>query len=252
MRLTRVIDIDTGDIQRLRRRKMVDPRLHAVRVTAPFEIEVVGDELVRLGVFPNDGRLPGQILGDLLTLIAGEGAGEAGVDGVFHRRKILPAVNAVAPVIQTEIVIQLPEVRIFLLQAAHEALLHIAANIVVMLGFVIQLPADNRRMMLHMGHQRADNFFGIAAKGRVDDIHDLPRTIFLLPRDGGDQNIGMFRRQPGRYGVGRRPDDDRNAGLIHRLQHPVDMVEIVLALFRLQRTPGGLGNTHHVNAGFAH
>ncbi len=58
VRLTRVIDIDTGDIQRLRRRKMVDPRLHAVRVTAPFEIEVVGDELVRLGVFPNDGRLP--------------------------------------------------------------------------------------------------------------------------------------------------------------------------------------------------
>ncbi len=54
--------------------------------------------------------------------------------------------------------IQLPEVRIFLLQAAHEALLHIAANIVVMLGFVIQLPADNRRMVLHMGHQRADNF----------------------------------------------------------------------------------------------
>lgn len=156
--LTRVIDIDAGDIQRLRRRKMVDPRLHAVRVTAPFEIEVVGDELVRLGVFPNDGRLPCQILGDLLTLIAGEGAGEAGVDGVFHRRKILPAVNAVAPVIQAEIAIQLPEVRIFLLQAAHEALLHIAANIVVMLGFVIQLPADNRRMVLHMGHQRADNF----------------------------------------------------------------------------------------------
>ncbi len=52
-------------------------------------------------------------LGDLLTLIAGEGAGEAGVDGVFHRRKILPAVNAVAPVIQAEIVIQLPEVGYF-------------------------------------------------------------------------------------------------------------------------------------------
>ena len=83
-----MIDIDAGDIQRLRRRKMVDPRLHAVRVTAPFEIEVVGDELVRLGVFPNDGRLPGQILGDLLTLIAGEGAGEAGVDGVFHRQPV--------------------------------------------------------------------------------------------------------------------------------------------------------------------
>jgi hypothetical protein len=106
--LARVIDIDTGNIQRLRRRKMVDPRLHAVRVTAPFEIEVVGDELMRLGIFPNDVRLPGQILGDLLALIAGERAGEAGVDGVFDRRKILPAVNAVAPVIQTEIVIQLP------------------------------------------------------------------------------------------------------------------------------------------------
>jgi hypothetical protein len=61
-----------------------------------------------------------------------------------------------------------------------------------MLGFVIQLPANNRRMVLHVRHQRADNLFGIAAKGRVDDIHDLPRAIFLLPVDGGDQNIGCF------------------------------------------------------------
>ncbi len=105
VRLARVIDINTGDIQCLRCRKMVDPRLHAVRVTAPFKIEVVGDELVRLGVLAHDLRLPGQILGDLLALITEKGAGEAGVDGIFHRRKILPAVNAVAPVIQTEIVI---------------------------------------------------------------------------------------------------------------------------------------------------
>jgi hypothetical protein len=68
--LARMIDIDTSNAKRLRRRKMVDTRLHTERKAAPFEIEVVGDELMRLGIFANNIRLPGQILGNLLTLIA--------------------------------------------------------------------------------------------------------------------------------------------------------------------------------------
>ena len=250
--LTRVIDIDTGNIQRLRRRKMVDSRLHAIGVAAPFKIEVVGDELMRLGIFTYDVRLPGEVLGHLLALVAGERAGEAGVNGIFDRRKILPAIDAVAPVVQTKIFIQPGEIGILFPQAAHKTFLHIAADIIVMLGFVIQLPANNRRMVLHVRHQSADNLFGVAAKGRVDDIHDLPRTIFLLSVDGGDQNVRMFSRQPGRDGVSRRADNHRDPRFMHSVQHPVDMVEVILAFLRLQRTPGRFGNPHHVNARFAH
>ena len=150
--LARVIDIDTGNIQRLRRRKMVDSRLHAVGVAAPFKIEVVGDELMRLGIFAHDLRLPGEILRHLLALVARERAGEAGVNGILDRRKILPAINTVAPVVQTKIVIQPVEIGVFFSQAAHKPLLHIAADIIVMLGFIIQLPANNCRMSLHVRH----------------------------------------------------------------------------------------------------
>ena len=107
---------------------------------------------MRLGIFAHDLRLPGEILRHLLALVAGERAGEAGVDSVFDRRKILPAIDAVAPVVQTKIVIQPVKIGVFFPQAAYKTLLHMAADIIVMLGFVIQLPANNRRMVLHVRH----------------------------------------------------------------------------------------------------
>ena len=59
-----MVDVDTRDIERTRRREVIDFRLDAVGVSAPIEIEVLGDELAGPRMTANQSRLPREILGD--------------------------------------------------------------------------------------------------------------------------------------------------------------------------------------------
>lgn len=53
-----MVDVHAGDVHGGRGLEMVDRGLHAEGVASPFEVEVVGDELVVVGVFAHDVGLP--------------------------------------------------------------------------------------------------------------------------------------------------------------------------------------------------
>ena len=59
-RLRRVVDVASRNIQAFRDPVVVDFGLDTVGVTGPVEVKVMGDKLVRAGVFPDDGSLPGR------------------------------------------------------------------------------------------------------------------------------------------------------------------------------------------------
>ena len=62
----------------------------------------MGDKLVRTGVFPDNRRLPGKVIGDQPALELLEFRAEAAVDGAPYIRDVLPCIHPVAPVIEPE------------------------------------------------------------------------------------------------------------------------------------------------------
>ena len=105
--LGRVVDVHAGDVHALRRLEMVDGRLHAEGIAAPFEIEIMSDELVGLGVLAHDVGLPLEEFGHLRAAEAVELAEQRLVDRAGHVREILPRVDAVGPVVQAEAGVEL-------------------------------------------------------------------------------------------------------------------------------------------------
>ena len=127
--LGRVVDVHAGDVHALRRLEMVHGRLHAEGVAAPLEVEVVGDELVGLGVLAHDVGLPLEEFGDLRAAEAVEFAEQRLVDCGGHVREILPRVDAVGPVVQAEASVELVQIVVELLaQVFDERGLHVRGD----------------------------------------------------------------------------------------------------------------------------
>ena len=73
MILRGMVDIDAGYVEHACRREMIDPGLDAIGVSAPFEIEVLGYELILARMLANQRRLPRQILRHQASLKLSEG-----------------------------------------------------------------------------------------------------------------------------------------------------------------------------------
>lgn len=133
---------------------MVDGRLHAEGIATPFEIEVVSDELVVMSVFTHDIGLPLQESTNLITTELVKLTTKRLVDRGGHIREVLPRIDAVRPVVKTEVMVQLVQIAIeLLIQILDEQALHVVGHGLVVLGFVIDLVADHCRMVGNVGDQ---------------------------------------------------------------------------------------------------
>ena len=165
-RLCWMIDITSSNIQTLSDPIVVNIRLDTVRVSGPVEVKVMGDKLVGTGVFPDDGSLPGQIIGNQTALEFLKFRRETAVDGSSHIRDIFPCVHPVAPVVKTKSCVQSVGRTEFIPQIPDKHPLDIIACGTVIFGFVIDLVADDCRMIADMLHQFADHPFTIKQVGR--------------------------------------------------------------------------------------
>ena len=251
--LGRVVDVHTGDVHALRRLEMVDGRLHAEGVAAPLEVEVVGDELVGLGVLAHDVGLPLEEFGHLRTTEAVELAAQRLVDRTGHIREVLPGVDAVGPVIQAEAGVELVQVVVeFLAQVLDEQGLHVRGDRVVVLGLVVDLIADDGRMVGHVRDEPADDALRVEPVRRVGDIHDLAGAVLARAGRGDGQDLGMHLHHPGGHRVGRRADDHVNAGALGRVEGAVNMREVEDARLGFLGAPGGFRDADQVDAGLLH
>ena len=246
--LRRVVNIHTGDGQRTRRMKMVDTGLHAIGMSAPVEIKILCHKLVVSAILSDDLCLPRKEPVHQSALVLLELRAQAAVDRPPHIGKILPRIDPVAPVIQTEFVIQRIQIVVELFaQVFHESLLHIFSGGSVVLRLIVQLKADHARPVCRVFHQFPNHPFRIEQVDWVRDIHDLAGSVNSPPLFRGRQHLRIRFHHPGRHRVSRRPDDHRDSRLLHRIHHSLHMREIKHSILRLAGAPGRLRDPHHVD-----
>ena len=86
---------------------MVDVRLDTKGVAPPFKVKVMGNELSLMLILIDDPGLPGKVVGHQLPLVLSKLTGQTAIDCPVHRRKVLPGVNPVRPVVKTKVVVKL-------------------------------------------------------------------------------------------------------------------------------------------------
>ncbi|MNI34821.1 hypothetical protein D3C73_888210 [compost metagenome] len=243
-----MVNIHAGNIEGLCGGKVVDGWLHSVRIPPPFKIKVLRDELPRLLILVHQCRLPGQKIRHQPALETGELRPETAVNGAHHRREVLPAVDPVAPVVQPETAVDLFQCSEFLPHIFDEQQLYIVSGRLVMLGFIVCLVADHRRMLADPADQLADDPLRMEQIGGTGNIHYLTRAVFTRSLGRYGQDTRVLLHQPRGYGIGRCSDDHRDPRRMHRVQHPVNRGEVEHAVLRLMGTPGGFSNADCVDA----
>ena len=248
-----VVDVHAGDVHGGRGLEVVDGRLHAVGVSAPFEIEVVGDELVVMRVFAHDVGLPLQEGAHLVAAELVEFAAQGLVDGGGHVREVLPGVDAVGPVVEAEVVVELVQIAVELLaQILDEQALHVLGDGIVVFRLVVHLVADDGRMVGDVGDELADHAFAVEAVGGVDDVHDLARAILALAARGDREHARVEFDEPAGHRVGRRADDDVDAGAVGCVERAVHVGEVEYARLRFAGAPCGFGDADDVQSRSLH
>ncbi len=251
--LGRVVDVHAGDVHGGGGLEVVDGRLHAVGVSAPFEIEVVGDELVVMRVFAHDVGLPLQEGAHLVAAELVEFAAEGLVDGGGHVREVLPGVDAVGPIVEAEVAVELVQIAVELLaQVLDEQALHVLGDGIVVFRLVVHLVADDGRMVGDVGGELADHAFAVETVGGVDDVHDLARAVFALPVRGDGDDARIEFDEPAGHRVGRRTDDDVDAGAVGGVERTVHMGEVEHTRLRLAGAPCGFGDADDVQSRVLH
>ena len=232
---------------------MVDGRLHAEGITTPFEIEIVGNELVVVRIFAHDVGLPLQEGAHLVAAELVELTAEGFVDGRGHIREVLPGVHTIGPVVEAKVMVHLIEVAIeFLVQVFDEQTLHVVGDRIVVLGLVIHLIADDRRMVGHVGDEPADHALTVETVGGVNDIHDLACAVFAFAVRGDGEHARVELDEPAGHGVGRRTDDDVDVGALGRVEGAVHIGEVEFARLGFAGAPRGFGDANHVEPGVLH
>ena len=249
----RVVDVHAGDVHCGRGLEVVDGRLHAVGVSAPFEIEVVGDELVVMRVFAHDVGLPLQEGAHLIAAELVEFAAQGLVDGGSHVREVLPGVDAVGPVVEAEVVVELVQIAVeLLMQILDEQTLHVVGHGIVVLGFIIDLVADHRRMVGNVGDQLADHALTVETVGGVDDVHDLAGAVLAFAVRSDREHARIDFDEPARHRVGWSADDDIDTDTLCRVESTIHIGEVERTRLRFAGAPCGFGNTDNVQSRFLH
>ena len=101
-----VIDICSCNGQTSGSSEMIHIRLNSIGISSPFKIQIMSDKLILSAVFIYDRRLPAQKLLHLKPLELFKLRAQTSVNGSPDVREVLPGVDPVAPVIQTELRIQ--------------------------------------------------------------------------------------------------------------------------------------------------
>jgi len=246
-----VVDVHAGDVHGGRGLEVVDGRLHAVGVSAPFEVEVVGDELVVMRVFAHDVGLPLQEGAHLVAAELVEFAAQGLVDGGGHVREVLPGVDAVGPVVEAEVVVELVQIAVELLpQVLDEQALHVLGDGIVVFRLVVHLVADDGRMVGDVGDELADHAFAVEAVGGVDDVHDLACAVFALAARGDREHARVEFDEPAGHRVGA--DDDVDAGAVGCVERAVHVGEVEYARLRFAGAPCGFGDADDVQSRSLH
>ncbi len=215
--------------------------------------EIVGDELVRPLELTDDPGLPGQEIGDDLLLEPFPFELIARVEDAVAGRQVLEIRDILSPIVQAPGFVQGGGSAEYLLDAPAEHGLDMRIGGPRGMGLVIELIADDGRMVLESGDKPADDALGVKTICRMGEVGHLPEAVSVAGRvDRLHLDLGMLLKEPGGYGIGRGAQDDLDTGLVQAVDDPLEPGEIELAVARLHHAPGGFTQAHEIDPGFFH
>ncbi len=173
---------------------MVDLGLDAVGMTAPAQIEVLCNELMRFRMFADEFSLPSEKIGYEAALKLRESICNARIHCAVGRGKVLPAINAVAPIIKPPSLVESVEIAPFSLHCFNKGRLHIWTSGVVGFGLVVDLVSDDRGMVSDMRNQGLDNSLGRSAIVGVGNVHVLTVAKLGLAIRTRHEDVRVFPR----------------------------------------------------------
>src|SRR3981081_210515 len=186
--------------------------------------KIVRDELVWALLFIDEACLPrkkirGQPLGIALPFEL-----PAGIDNASLRRYLAPVIQPLPPIVQSPDSIQLIDGLEFLLQILHKPGLYVRVRSAARRSFVIDLPTDDRWIVLVVLKKFANDSLAIETVGCVGQIGVLAISVSdCLPAKSSYKDFRMFLVHPRWDGVGWSSHDYLDPLLLHALNestHP--------------------------------
>ena len=209
-----------------------------------------GDEPAAAGELADDAGLPADELGDQLGLEAPPGQVVLRLEVAFRTPQVTPSRQPVRPVDQAPLLVQPVDGAVPAAQPVHELLEDVGVVEQPRAGLVVDLVADNRRVLAVTADDRADHPLGVEPVRGVREVHLLPGApADPVPgsRLGGD--IGVAPGQPHRDGIGRRTQDHPDVVAMSGVQDRFEPVELEPPVLRFPGRPDRLAHPDHREAG---
>ncbi len=202
-----------------------------------------GDEVLGAGVLADDVGLPADELGDLPGLELPPGHVVLRLRVVVGRPQIRPGGQPVGPVDEPPLAVQGLHVPVLLPQMVDEALEHALVVQEFVARLVVDLEADDGRVVGVPGDDLPDHPLGVEAERGVGEVDLLPGTpadaLTGAPLTG---DLRVLAGQPRRYGVRRGAEDDGDAALMGTVEDRLEPVEVEAAVLRLPGRPHRLAD----------
>ena len=113
-------------------------------------------------------------------------------------------------------------------------------------GLVVDLVADDRRVLAVTRHDGTDDPLRVEEVRRVGEVDLLARApADRLARRTLARDLGIAALEPHRDRVGRRPEDHADATLVGLVEHRLEPVEVEDAFLGLPCRPHGLADADH-------
>src|SRR5205807_5884194 len=177
----------------------------------------------------------------------------ARIDDSIPHRNFGPIVQPLPPVVQPPDLVELIRRLEPGLQVIYKANLHIWIGSAGRGSLVINLIANDVRIILVMFQESSDDALAIEAVSGMGEIGVLTQAIVQgLAAQACDDDLGVLLVKPGGDGIGRSSEnnlDSRRMQLVYDAVHPC---ELELPFVGLPETPTRLADSHHADAGLLH
>ncbi len=158
--------------------------------------------------------------------------------------------QVLAPVVQEPGAAEVFRRAEFLFQVVLEADEDVVVGGAVAARLVVDLPADDVRVVLVVRGDAADQALRVEAVGGGIRVHVLAHAVRVLRAvELGRQDFRMLARHPRGDRIGGRAHDDLDAGLAHRVDDAVHPRRLEAAVLRLPQAPCRFAQAHDVEAG---
>ena len=205
-----------------------------------------GHELRRVDELADDVGLPADEVGDQLGLEAAPGQVVLRLVVAVGAPQVGPGREPVGPVDETPLLVEVLDGPVAMPQPVDEPLEDALVVEQPQAGLVVDLVADDRRVLAVAGDDRADDALGVEQVRRVGEVDLLARApADRLARRALAGDLRVAALEPHRDRVGRRPEDHADAALVGLVEDGLEPVEVEDAVLGLPGRPHRLPDPDH-------